>query len=377
MATADKIITFNVSGPGGAPAWFTAMADKTWATPVTNTLDSVKPATLYGSHNAICTAWTGGYADQTRKEFGLCANGGHGDYGGNETYVVKMNVAAPAWVRLNNPSVASGGVDAFNAKNDYGDGKMRAVHGWHRCTFGEDKVWYAGMDGTYSSGVQSSACWSFNRSSLTWQYLGLGIPSPGGGNLNTEAGAACYDPTSRKVWSTAVGGNAAGQGVWSVDCQTNAITQYAMDFGSGKPRWGAAGLGYAFFGDTQNGRIGVINTSNPGAGITFRTPTGGTFPGDSYGCVYHAASRALLLWHANGSSIIKIAIPANPLTGTYTISTITAAPSNIVTPTGAQPNGTYSRFNIIEDMGNGQSALVVVNSTTGATFVYKLPAAGV
>jgi hypothetical protein len=363
--------------PDPAPTWFLSMPDRTWATPVTNTLDSVKPSPLPpGSHAAICTAWTGGFVDPDRKEFGLCANGGHGDYGGNETYVVKLNVAAPAWQRLNTPSVASGG-GTFNAKNDYADGKMRSVHGWHRCTFGEGKVWYAGMDGIFSSGLQSSACWSFDRSTLTWEYLGLGIPNPGGGNLNTEAGAAVYDPVSRKVWSTATGGNAAGQGVWSVDVQTKAIVQYPITFGSGNPRWGAAGLGFVFFGDTSNGRIGVIDTSNPGAGITFRTPTGGAFPPDKSGCVFHAPSRALLLWHANGSSIIKIAIPANPLTGVYTISTIAAAPSNTVTPTGAQPNGTYSRFNLVPDMGNGQSALVIVNSTTGATFVYKLPAAGV
>jgi hypothetical protein len=371
--------------PDSAPAWFTAMADRTWSTPVTNTLDSVKPATLYGRHAGICDAWTGGFTDQVRKEYGLCANGGHGDYGGNETYVVKMNVASPAWVRLNNPSNPVGGTDARHSMGNFGDGTMRPVHGWHRCTFGEGKVWYAGADGMFETGYQSSACWSFNRATLTWQHQGIAIPAPFGAfsNLNTEAGAACYDPVSRKVWSTATGQTepgasvGGGVGVWSIDCQTNAITTYPINFGSGNPRWAAAGLGFAFFGDTSNNRIGVIDTANPGAGITFRTPTGGTFPPDKSGCVFHAPSRALLLWHANGSSIIKIAIPANPLTGAYTISTIAAAAGNAVTPTGAQPNGTYSRFNIIEDMGNGQSALVVVNSTTGATFVYKLPAAGV
>ena len=36
-----------------------------------------------------------------------------------------------------------------------------------------------------------------------------------------------------------------------------------------------------------------------------------------------------------------------------------------------------SKFNIIQDMGNGQAALVVCMDTGGPTYVYKLPANGV
>lgn len=377
MATADKTISFTVSAAAAAPAWFNAMADKTWATPVTNTLFSVRPSTLYGNFNSLTDAWTGGYVDQVRKEFGLCANGGHGDYGGNETYVCKLDVAAPAWVRLNNPSSPTGGSSGNStAQGNYGDGTMRAVHGWNRCQFANGRVWYAGVDGMYSDGSWSTACWSFNRSTLQWVYHGIGIPSPGGGNIDGEGLCSIYEPTSGKIFALQAGASGAGIGMYSLDTNTFAIAQIANNFGSGKPKWGAAGLGYVFAGDTNNGRIGVIDAANPGAGITFRTPTG-TFPGEPHGCVFHAPSRALLLWHGNGSSIIKIAIPANPLTGNYVVSTVAAAPGNTVTPSSPPVNGTFSRFNIIQDIGGGRSALVLVNNVNGPVYVYKLPVAGV
>jgi len=58
--------------------------------------------------------------------------------------------------------------------------------------------------------------------------------------------------------------------------------------------------------------------------------------------------------------------------------THSSAPSNTIVPsvTGNQYQGTFSKFQMIEDMGNGQAALCFVASTTGPLFVYKLPAGG-
>ena len=92
--------------------------------------------------------------------------------------------------------------------------------------------------------------------------------------------------------------------------------------------------------------------------------------------MYHKPSRAILCWDGDGVNLRKLAIPAS-IGSTWTWSRVSPASGNSVTPTAAETNGTFGRFNIIEDMGNGQSALCVVNSTTGPTFVYKLPVAGV
>jgi hypothetical protein len=206
-----------------------------------------------------------------------------------------------------------GGGENNNLKGDYGDGNMRAVHGWHRVAYGEGKVWYAGMDGMYTGfGHWSTACWSFDRTSLLWTYYGLGMPTISGGNFDGQAGCGVYDPVTRKVWSFNTGGNGAGVGTYSVDAQSGLIERYTLTLGSGAPRWATAGLGLIFIGMPNLGQIAVFNPSNPGAGFTIRTVSG-TFPSDNHGCVFHAPSRAMFFWHGLGASIRKIAIPAEPV----------------------------------------------------------------
>jgi hypothetical protein len=95
--------------------------------------------------------------------------------------------------------------------------------------------------------------------------------------------------------------------------------------------------------------------------------------------VYHQASRAILVWDTScGASVRKLSIPANPLSNGYTWSTINPASGNSVVPPGPLDSdfrGAFSKFNMIENMGNGQSALVFVGRTTGQTYVFKLPVA--
>jgi hypothetical protein len=61
------------------------------------------------------------------------------------------------------------------------------------------------------------------------------------------------------------------------------------------------------------------------------------------------------------------------------VTEINPASGNSVTPQvasyqyGDQYRGTFSKFQMIEDMGNGQSAIVFVTSVFGSAFVYKLP----
>ncbi len=119
-----------------------------------------------------------------------------------------------------------------------------------------------------------------------------------------------------------------------------------------------------------------------------------TTPG--LGAVYHPPSKSILIGGptaggyplASGKGfphIMKLTVPTN---GDGTFNNI---PTWVVTPVppagGVSPStnfpiradnfGCYSRFNIINDMGNGQSLLVYVPEHNGPTYLYKLPAAGV
>lgn len=365
--------------PSAAPAWFLSMTDKTWATPVTNTLDAVKPAGEFGSHSAICTAWSGFCVDQDRGEYIAAANGGHTDYGGNEVYAVAMRQASPAWVRLTDPSTLTGGTQGTNTKGDYGDGNMRSVHGWHRACFGNGRVWYPGMDGMYQNGAWSTACWSFDRTSLAWAYHGLAMASPGG-NYVGEAGIGCFDSVGNRAYGTSgSGAGAGGIGLYSIDATTGSVSTHAVDHGR-QPRSGgiAHDLRLMVLVNPYEDDIAVLDLTNIAAGVYYKTPSNSSlFPGDGAGCVYHAASRGFLFHDGYGATIRKLSIPADPVNGTWAWSEVTADGSNAVTPSSPPAAGTYSKFNIINDMGNGQSCLTLCNGTTEGVYVYKLPAGGV
>jgi hypothetical protein len=109
------------------------------------------------------------------------------------------------------------------------------------------------------------------------------------------------------------------------------------------------------------------------------------------GAVYHKASRSILLYDASDmrdGGFFKLQVPTNS-DGTYAgghwqVSKVmpaagSANPSTGVPSSGGSAGGqyTWSKFNIIEDMGNGQAALVVCMDTTLPVYVFKLPASGV
>jgi hypothetical protein len=382
VATTDKVIRFVVSAPG-APSWFSAQTVKTWSTPVTNTIASV------GSGNAgIINPWTGGCADQVRGELLLVANGGHGDYSGNEVYALALRAASPSWVRLTNPSAATGGTDASNSQGNYGDGRMRPVHGWNQTTFANGRAWVCGMGGMYLSGNNSSAVWSFNRDAVgsgpfpvanaPWTYHGLAHTDTG--NMIMDGGVAAYDRVSGLVWAVpGIGTSSDGRAAFSVNATSGAITRYAM--GTNAPAGGHwAAIAYdtsprVMIIGTKQGPIRVINleTQTISDAIVSGSPSGAV---EYCGAHYHQPSRAVLVYNTDfGTTIRKLKIPANPITGTYVWSAVTAATGGASPPGTLDANfrGVWNKFQLIEDMGNGQGALVTVHRVTGATYVYKLP----
>jgi hypothetical protein len=67
--------------------------------------------------------------------------------------------------------------------------------------------------------------------------------------------------------------------------------------------------------------------------------------------------------------------PVSGLSSAWTGSVVSAAGG--VTPSSPQANGTYGRFNLISNFGgSGRDLIIMVNAVTEATYVYKLPAAG-
>src|SRR5690606_6714825 len=59
---------------------------------------------LYAACDDIGGSWTGGCIDQERGEQIFAANGGRGNYCGNEVYALALREEVPTWVRLTDPT---------------------------------------------------------------------------------------------------------------------------------------------------------------------------------------------------------------------------------------------------------------------------------
>src|SRR4029077_11508906 len=195
-----------------------------------------------------------------------------------------------------------------------------------------------------------------------------------------KEGTSAYDSVTDTIWGAYQ--YADSQGVWSINPNTGVAVAHSISLtGTGIGQYGQGAIAVSkrawviLGGNNAGAGLYVLNLDNPTAGPN----EGGwyhpsiTNPGSGPnlsanagpGFVWHAASGAFLCWHGNGSSILKLKMNGDPFTGTYTWSTITPASGNSVAPGSPDLNGTWGRFNIISDMGNGQSALVLVNDVSG------------
>jgi hypothetical protein len=133
-------------------------------------------------------------------------------------------------------------------------------------------------------------------------------------------------------------------------------------------------------------RLYVLNLQSPEAGwrVLTTTDASGGMHGfiDGTNGVYHHASRAVVCWNLGFErSLLKLSLPEDPWSAADP-----AKPRNDLfqwtelkgagvapTTTASNFNGVFSKFNIIENMGNGRSLLLTVLDTKGPVFVYKLP----
>jgi hypothetical protein len=364
---------------GAAPSWFTAMGDKTWSTVAGNSgqrITDVSPEAAGlpippGSTglSIVTGPYCGGAVNGT--ELILAANGGHVDYSGNEVYSLELKTSTPAWQRLTNPSnPVQTGTGAT-----YSDGQLRSTHTWGRPAAGNGKFLMAMIEATYDSGYPINNGFIFNRATKTWTNLGTAVPgfSPDG---QQQGGVSAYDSVSKKFYNV-VGydyGTTDGLG-WTIDSNTNAKTILPLTAKNRYFRWNgiAHDLRLWLIGAPAQNVMYIVDISNPNADYVQINFTG-SMPTDGAGCVYHQPSRAFLFWHGDGANIVKLSIPTNPVSGTWAFSTVAPAGSNSVVPPSVSGSQPYGRFNIVQDMGNGQSCIVLATTISGGTHVYKLPA---
>ncbi len=408
--------------PSVAPAWFTAMPATTWvevaggsgfgatyqngATIRTVSPDPLAYPNAQGAEGvaAVMDDWTGGCTYQAGAQYLIPCQGGHNGYYGNEIYSLALRANVPSWQRIWGPTA-----DAQIMRTEYGynapyagyaDGAPRTSHGWfsNLCTTsGRVLITFSDACPTgewttecYSMDVKNTAAgWTFHG--RLWQTL----PGTPGSGFLYQNGPGAYDKTNNRFYRAAEGSVAKGVVGVSVDAMLAAGPQSKIT-GPQVPGssfhdffFNGIGGGWSAILDDMtprcwvvasiiNNEVWIMDLTNPNAGFTRRTTAGtanGFLPG--LGAVYHKPSRAILVGgHERGNTLNKLSITGtNPLTATYTWSAVTIGGP---TPRASvNQRGTWNKWQMIEDMGNGQSAIVMATNVDYPTYVLKLPTSGV
>jgi len=388
----DELIvsTQPIDPPTMAPSWFVNMADQTWTT-VAGTgsrIGDVLPDPLPASNfnppdgSAITGAWNGGAIEQSRGEFVVSLAGGHLDYAGNEVYVLELRAESPAWNRTRTPTAdTSGGTEGDDTIANYGDGQPRSSHTYNRPAAGGGFVYHLGVDAMYGGvGYTSAASYRYDLSQTSdgsWEYLGNPHPTAEGGSGRWLGGSSAYDPVTNAIYSIGQFGSNNRLIRYAID--TDTFTLFNTPFDPGYS-WMAIceDIRLLVVGGEQNQYYLNIDDDLSGTTATWSGLNSTGAParfglGRNGHC--HDPSRAIFAWDGDGANVIRLAIPTT-LSNNWTWSTISPDGNNAVTPSSAESNGTFSRFNLIKDMGNGQGALVLLNDIFEATYIYKLPADG-
>lgn len=403
-----------VKNNGSVPAWFQGLPEKTWTVIAGGngygstfqngaTLASQGPglmgvscstAASSGDQSGIIRAWCGAVINQEMRELVLAANGGHGDYWGNEVYALQLDQSVPTWVRLTDPTPASycDGNDTYlgaaaGAPAKYADGRPRAMHTANTQCYGDGKVWVMGQSAYAAIGHSTSQTWAFDRDSIrgqsypvahdggigAWRYIGSGPVAP----ATVGFGVAAWDPVGRKAWG--VYGENDDKAYWSIDSVTSTITTYRQtitgaNFGS---QWACVDpiRRNLIVSDYNSTDLYILDLTNPSKGFVKRATTGGSVGRRYFGTSYHPASDALLSMDVgvnNNGEFFKLNL------SNWAWSTI--AKTGGINPVYqySDTQGTNGKFNLVADMGNGQACLVLVTGTgPGYTYAYKLPSTGV
>jgi hypothetical protein len=406
---------------GSAPRWFLDAPERVWTEVAAGAARSDLPASQRGTRitdvapmpappgnsglAAVTGAWTGATTLQRRGEYIIPAQGGHSDYYGNEIYALALRDSTPGWKRIWGPTpnaqISTSEFTRNQAYTAYADGSPRTSHGWYHVQASEqdERIWLPFVNAC-PSGLWTTETYSIARNDLAvgWTYHGRLWTDVGLSNdFYIQTGPATYDPATNTLWQAAEGSNIApflmkvdvAQAVAAgrqqpqgnqVPGSTGYLGNHAADLSHAG--WSAVVDSKWILGASDT-EVYVLDLRSPEHGFVKR-PTSGSAPpngGQTMGAVYHPASHALLLGGVRDGDgmdarVWKLSVPPDLFSGTFTWTTI--SPSGGVTPKAPVNayRGTWGKWQIIQDMGNGQSALVYATDVTGPTWVLKLPHAG-
>jgi hypothetical protein len=367
--------------------------------------------------SGIASAWCGASTDQRRGEVMLVAGGGHADYPGNEGYALALRDSRPGWRRISEPTPQARltQLTVTNGVMTYSDGRPRADHnsGWP--VWGDGRIWFGAQSAaTSGNGDAGSGAYSYNRDALgtaltpmphtdnggainPWQIHGQ-VPGMELAQSNGAYtfGSACFDRYTHQYWAFAgFGWDRTTPFYWRVKTIGPTLgARQAFQANNGNPFFNcgwAVSLydlgGYILLCDVANQRMILFDPRLEGqlSAFTVVSNISGTFRLNTK-CSAHYIARnntiAVIDPSAYGREINRIAVPTTVTNGRKVLNPSGTWAGSILSPSGpsftlpADAGKTYTRIQLVEDMGDGRSALVYVPRIDAPTYVYKIPAGG-
>jgi hypothetical protein len=152
----------------GTPAWLSGKALHEWTTLPSPRGSNILPLQVTpGNVKYVADAWGGGTV-RAEGSYYILHGGGHGDYAGNEIYVLRMSADSPIWTRIWGPSLLSAIV---TGNPFYLDGNPASIHTYYTLHFDnqEDVLrrvqggWYrepSGVNPKFNSWPWGAARWN-------------------------------------------------------------------------------------------------------------------------------------------------------------------------------------------------------------------------
>lgn len=387
---------------GGLPSWYTSQTARTWkVVPTANTLMSIDPAARadLNPNYPGAAPWRGaGGAPATLNAWGCLLpssdandgrvwaplNGGHGDYGGNEGYVIDLLAEAPAWSMVGRPSGNS--IDGLLTYGEapggdfstgtYVDGRIRAKHGYTDFVHipGTDLISCMRLTTGFGGGNATAfRCWLIDG--VTGQHSLLDDYAAVTGSGGSHGGGSCWDSTRNVIWH--IGINASNR-ILKTDPATGITTSH----GTTDSRAGAVcQLVYIPTLDRIILMIGRSSLSfdvfdpntNTWSGVAAASITGSQAPGfnGSYrdaGPVWVPGLNAIAMWNntTQTTGITLLRPPEGP--DGWRWDSLDAGPSNTVMPSDRNSTGTFGKFGYLAAL-NG---FYLQNTYAGSLYFFAL-----
>jgi hypothetical protein len=391
------------------PSWRRAMTARTWTPIGKSTIAAINPAHLAAynldypntpvwqrrdggastSDQAVVAPWCGAAWDDDGGNFWLPLGGGHGDYGGNESYKICLYDDVPAWTMPKPPSGSKPYIDAegipAGAKplgksyllddhqersGVYADGRPRATHSYNKLIYapGIGPVLLK-HGGSFSDPSADSPKWTwrYNETTNEWEWKTTPTGITLAGNTVCWEGS-CYDAGRHCAYWL---GNGTAT-LCRIDLTTWQWTQLSSVSGYHS---GAVKLvsipGQDKVLEVNRTEMAIWNGATGARNLIATTGTGPAHVADQfgeYGWDWCPPLGCLVCWpgHAGTTATLYTLTPgANLVTDPWTWGTLTVAGG---TPPAADTNGTYGRFAYASKL-NG---FMILTSRTDPIWFYPL-----